>query len=344
MGWLERLTIEHDNFRAALEWLTETGDAEWGLRLGAALFRFWEMGEYLSEGRDRLDKLLKLAGQLGPSKAGARAFFAAGVLAGAQGDYGPADPLVRESLDIAVNWVTSRASPSVSTRWRSWPAIAARLQRPASLFEEGLVLWRELGDRQAEARSLSNLASVVKMQGDHARALSIYADCLSIFQGLGDRAGVAWSMNYQGDVARDQGDSAAAQNVVRTVRWKFFANSVTAGHCRHARGPGKLGERREGLCRGQFSVPGKHKTFSGTGSQTGNCPFAGVFRLLSCGSTRSRTCLRLAGAAAALRQNIGAPLTPAEQAKLEASLRLGAASTEQHRRHDGLAGRLGHAD
>ena len=30
--------------------------------------------------------------------------------------------------------------------------------------------------------------------------------------------------------------------------------------------------------------------------------------------------LRLAGAAAALRQNIGAPLTPAEQAKLEASL------------------------
>jgi hypothetical protein len=31
--------------------------------------------------------------------------------------------------------------------------------------------------------------------------------------------------------------------------------------------------------------------------------------------------LRLAGAAAALRQNIGAPLTPAEQAKLEAGLR-----------------------
>ena len=40
--WLERFTLEHDNFRAALEWLTETGDAEWGLRLGAALFRYWE--------------------------------------------------------------------------------------------------------------------------------------------------------------------------------------------------------------------------------------------------------------------------------------------------------------
>src|SRR5208282_3802970 len=58
--WLERFTFEHDNFLAGLEWLTETGDAEWGLRLGAALFRFWEMREYLAEGRDQLGKLLKL--------------------------------------------------------------------------------------------------------------------------------------------------------------------------------------------------------------------------------------------------------------------------------------------
>jgi predicted ATPase len=36
--WLERFAFEHDNFRAGLDWLTETGDAEWGLRLGAALF------------------------------------------------------------------------------------------------------------------------------------------------------------------------------------------------------------------------------------------------------------------------------------------------------------------
>ncbi len=60
--------MEHDNFRAALEWLTETGDAEWGLRLGTALFRFWEVREYLAEGRDRLAKLLKIAGAVAPSK------------------------------------------------------------------------------------------------------------------------------------------------------------------------------------------------------------------------------------------------------------------------------------
>jgi predicted ATPase len=99
--WLGRFALEQDNFRAALEWLTESGNAESGLRLGAALFRFWEMSESLAEGRNRLDKLLKLPGAAHPTKARSRALFAAGVLAGEQGDYASADAMIMESLDIA---------------------------------------------------------------------------------------------------------------------------------------------------------------------------------------------------------------------------------------------------
>src|SRR6202521_1372507 len=98
--WLERFASEHDNFRAALEWLTETGDAEWGLRLGTALFRYWEIREYLAEGRDRLGRLLKLAGAAAPTKLRMRTLFAAGVLAGEQGDYASAEALINESQDI----------------------------------------------------------------------------------------------------------------------------------------------------------------------------------------------------------------------------------------------------
>jgi hypothetical protein len=52
----------------------------------------------------------------------------------------------------------------------------------------------------------------------------------------------------------------------------------------------------------------------------------GIARLLECFACaasvqlEAERCLRLAGAAAALRQHIGAPLTPAERAKLEARL------------------------
>jgi hypothetical protein len=106
--------LEHDNFRAGLEWLTETGNAEWGLRLGTALFRFWEIREYLAEGRDRLGRLLKLArsGQL-PRSCACALFLPLGVLAGEQGDYASADALINESQDIAHQLETKWASPSL---------------------------------------------------------------------------------------------------------------------------------------------------------------------------------------------------------------------------------------
>jgi hypothetical protein len=49
--WLERLEAEHDNLRAALKWsLSEQNDAAMGVRLAGALFWFWNMRGYLTEG------------------------------------------------------------------------------------------------------------------------------------------------------------------------------------------------------------------------------------------------------------------------------------------------------
>jgi predicted ATPase/serine/threonine protein kinase len=318
--WLERCTLEHDNFRAGLEWLTETGDAEWGLRLGAALFRFWEMREYLAEGRDRLGKLLKLAGAAAPTKARARALFAAGVLAGEQGDYAAADTLIKESLGIARQL---RDTQGVAVSLNALAVLArdrGDLAVARSLFEESLVLWRELDDAKAVARCLSNLANVVKLQGDYARSRSLYAECLSIFEGLGDRTGVAWSMNYLGDVARDQGDSAAARAryeqglaIFRELgdRWGIAGTLADLGTLAREQGnyPSAGSLYRESI---RIFQELDHKR--------------GIARLLECFACsaavqlEAERSLRLAGAAAALRQVIGAPLTPAEQAKLEAGL------------------------
>jgi predicted ATPase len=318
--WLERFALEHDNFRASLEWLTKTGDAEWGLRLGAALFRFWEAREYLAEGRVRLGKLLKLAGAAAPTKARARSVFAAGVLAGEQGDYVSADALIRESLDIARQLrdkqgvAVSLNALAVHARDRGDVAVAH------SLLEESLVLWRELGDQKAVARSLSNLANVAKLQGDYPHARSLYAECLSIFLGLGDRTGVAWSLNYQGDVARDQGDSAAARTLYEqglTIfrelgdRWGIAGTLADLGS----------------LAREQRNYPGAHslyresiKIFQELEHKRGIARLLECFACSAAAQLEAERSLRLAGAAAALRQSIGAPLTPAEQAKLESTL------------------------
>jgi predicted ATPase len=319
--WQERFALEYDNFRASLDWLTETEDVEWGLRLGTALFRFWDIREYLAEGRDRLGKLLSLRGAAAPTKARARALFAAGVLAGDQGDYASADALIGESRDIGrqlrdkMGVVVSLNALAVFACDRGDVAIAR------ALFEEGLVLWRELGDQKAVARALSNLANVLKVQRDYDRARALHVECLSIFQGLGDRTGVAWSLNYQGDVARDHGDSAAARSlyeqglgIFRELgdRWGIAGTLADLGS----------------LAREQENYPAAHSLYAESIKLFQELDHKrGIARLLECSAClaaaqrEAEGSLRLAGAAAALRQHIGAPLTPAEQAKLEASLR-----------------------
>jgi predicted ATPase len=318
--WMECLALEHDNFRAALEWLTETGDADWGLRLGTALFRFWEMREYLAEARSRLGALLRLPGAAAPTKARARALFCAGVLAVEQGDYASADILLRESLEISRQLGdTQGAAVSLNAL-----AVNARdrgdltLARP--LFEESLALWRESGDPRAVARSLSNLASIVKLQGDNDRASSLYAECMSIFQGLGDRMGVAWSLNHQGDVARDRCDSAAARTlyeqglaIFRELgdRWGIAGTLADLGNLAREQGnySAACSLYRESI-----------KLFQELDHKRGIARLLECFAGVAADQLEAERSLRLAGAASGLRQNIGIPLTPAEQAKLEASL------------------------
>jgi len=318
--WLERLALEHHNFRAALEWLTETGDAEWGLRLGAALFRFWEMREYLTEGRDRLGKLLKLAAAAAPTKARARALFAAGVLAAEQGDYVSADALIQESLDIARRLhdhqgaAVSLNALAVNARECGDVAVAG------SLFEESLALWRESGDQKAVARSLSNLATIAKLQGDNVRARSLYAECHSIFRDLGDRTGVAWSLNYQGDVARDQGDSAAAQELYEQGLAIFRELDDRWGIAGTLADLGSLAREQEDYSTAHSMYRESIKLFQELDHKRGVARLLECFACTASAQLEAERSLRLAGAAAALRKNIGAPLTSAEQARLEMSL------------------------
>jgi predicted ATPase len=316
----ERVALEHDNFRAALDWLTETGDAAWGLRLGTALFRFWESREFLTEGRDRLGKLLQMPSAAAPTKARARAVFAAGVLASEQGEMGVADALMMESLVIS-RQLGDQQGAAVSLNAR---AVHTRdqgnLTLAHSLFQESLAVWRELGDLKAMARALSNLASVLKMQGEFELARSLCGECLAIFQGMGDRTGVAWSLNNQGDVERDSGDSAAARAFYEQALAIFRELDDRWGIAGTLADLGNLAREQKNCSAALPLYRESLKIFQELGHKRG------IARLLECCACsasveqQAERSLRLAGAAAALRKSIGAPLTPAEQAKLEAIL------------------------
>ncbi|MEQ1472516.1 MAG: protein kinase [Candidatus Acidiferrum sp.] len=320
--WVHSFEQDHDNFRAALEWLTKTGNAEWGLRLGAALFQFWDMREHLTEGRDSLGKLLKLESAATRSNVRARALFAAGVLASEQADHAAASALTSESLEIARELKDDRGAAIALNAL----AVVARdrgdLAAARALFDESLAAWRALGDSEVVARSLSNLANVVKLQGNFAFARSLYEESRAIFLALGDKTGTAWSLNYEGDIARGQGENDTAQTLYQQSlatfrelddKWGIAGCLVDLGDL--ARDHGK-----DRIARAHYAE--SMKLFEELGQKRG------IARLLDCLACfaalreKPERALRLAGAAAAMRRVLGVSLPLTEKARLEKALDL----------------------
>ncbi len=172
--WLDLLEKDHDNIRAALQWSREERSAdESGLRLSGALWRFWVVRGYVGEGRARLTGFLENKSVQPRSTSRAKALYGAGNLASQQGD---------------------NASARV-------------------LFEESLVISREIGERHCIAMSLNGLGLVESRMGNYVGAQGHYEDSLAMFRQIGDQRGIALALNNLGDIASKQGDSAGAHSL-----------------------------------------------------------------------------------------------------------------------------------
>jgi len=172
------------------------------------------------------------------------------------------------------------------------------------------------------ARSLSNLANVVKLQGDYELARSLYEECLSTFRELGDRTGIAWSLNYEGDVAHEQGDDAGARALYEqslTV-FKELGDKWGIAGCLIDLGNLARDHRDYETSRSQYAE--SMKLFQELGQKRG---IARLLDCLACSAAlqcKPERALRLAGAAAAMRRILGAPLPLNEQARSEKTLEL----------------------
>jgi predicted ATPase/Tfp pilus assembly protein PilF len=94
------------------------------------------------------------------------------------------------------------------------------------LFEQGLALYRQLGDTIGTARTLTHLARVADEHGDYARATLLQEEALALNRALGDRRGIADSVNHLGWVAylRGEYERAAALYEESVVLFREAAN------------------------------------------------------------------------------------------------------------------------
>jgi predicted ATPase/tRNA A-37 threonylcarbamoyl transferase component Bud32 len=319
-AWLDQFELEHDNFLAALEWLTQTGEADWGLRLGTSLFRFWEAREHPREGRDWLEKILKLPGASARNGARQRALFAAGVLAREQGDYGPAAALIEESLGIARELGDKSGIGIALNALASFARDHGDVEKAQTLFEASLEVWRGSGDPIAIARSLSNLANVAALRRDYAGAQRLYRECLAMFQQLADRTGIAWTLNCQGDVAREQGEASEARTFYEESLRAFRDLGDRRGIASVLADLGTLACDSDDHAAAHALYAESMRTFQEFGYKRGIARLLECFACSAAARSQAHRSLHLAGAAAALRQILGTPLSLLEQAKLEKCL------------------------
>jgi predicted ATPase/serine/threonine protein kinase len=318
--WLDRFETEHDNLRLALDYLIKTGEADWGLRLGTALFHFWETREHLSEGRNAIVRLLAMKGAAERPKLRARLLFACAVLAGGLGEYRPARQLFEDSLEICLELGDNRG---VAVALNAL-AITARdrneLAEASLLFERCIAIWNDLGDSADLARSLSNLANVMKLRGDYARASSLYDECLAMFRKAGDFAGAAWTLNYQSDVAREKANFAAARSFCEQSLAAFRQLGDGWGIATTLSDLAGLSFDQGDNAEARRLYVESIRLFQELGHKRGIARALECLAASAAAQSQAEQSLHLAGAAAALRQQLGAPLTPAEAPKLEKAL------------------------
>lgn len=151
--WMDRIEQEHDNIRAALRWSIERDRASLGLRIGYAIWRFWQFRGHLSEGRRWMSELLELASAQARDLSRAQGLSAIGSLVYWQNDF----------------------------------------EATRGYYEESLELFRELGEESGIAESLYNLGYLVGLEGDRPEAIRLYEECLSMYLKLGDQSMAAYA-------------------------------------------------------------------------------------------------------------------------------------------------------
>ncbi|HKP54689.1 MAG TPA: diguanylate cyclase [Chloroflexia bacterium] len=139
-------------------------------------------------------------------KVRARALQGAGVLARSQGDPAQAKALLEEGLGL---WRELGDKQGLSGVLNSLGLLAieqGHYDQAQPYLEESADLDRERGDKQRLAVSLNNLGGVAYFRGDYPGATRFYTESLQLRREMGDKWGIANSLYNLGEVAQHEGD------------------------------------------------------------------------------------------------------------------------------------------
>jgi predicted ATPase/class 3 adenylate cyclase len=217
---IDQVGRDHDNYRAALTWAIDNDEAELGMRLGFALWRFWHQRGHLREGRQWFERLLALPTATARTTARAKGLTGAAGVAYWQNDYQAAAAWYSETEEIYRELGDKVALADALYNTGSVAAIGGDMETSFTKLAEGMTIGRELDDQAIVGRFAQAEGYMAFMIDDLDRARPLLEEALALAERGNDRMDIATANHTVGQVARLQGRSEdAREHYSRAIRF-----------------------------------------------------------------------------------------------------------------------------
>jgi predicted ATPase/DNA-binding XRE family transcriptional regulator len=248
----DRIELQHDNLRAALEWYLEADPAK-GLVLAYSICPFWITRGYTVEARRWLQSFLERVPDRTVLRS--RALGTAAVCAWDEGEYTSARRLSEDALRIAretgyhdetlwdaliclaqLEWTEGNLSPARALLAEAWTDIRDRhdsfvlfpliflaaLDWLDGALDQALLKNKQAIELLRVGRSFSwngwglvQRAGLLRLVGDTSQVEPLLNEALALFQDLGDRSGIGMTTGLLGYLAGLAGDQPKADRLLR---------------------------------------------------------------------------------------------------------------------------------
>ncbi len=209
--WLDRLELEHHNFRAALRWCADHSEVVRGMRLSTGLMILWQVYQNHVEGRRWLETFTALDCDVPPDLRARALLWQGLLLMRFSNDFVAAEPLIsqalawyRESGDLSGACQTVQAQGDIALKRGEISAARDR-------FMESLDMAEQAGDDYLAARACMRIALCAQEDGDFAAARHPWERSLAMARAAHAQARIAVALNGLGEVARSQRDLEGAK-------------------------------------------------------------------------------------------------------------------------------------
>ena len=204
--WLDRLELEHDNIRAALETMISRGMAEQACRALSALWRFWQIRGHLIEAENWSKRILALPTASIPPLTLMRAYEAAGGITYWQGKFEPTRISYEKTLELARAHGTDLDEANAAYNLSFVYGIPmSDIARALELLAVAKAKWISAGDEVGVARAAWARATYLQLgplgTGDPAQlreALASVEEALAVHRKYTNRFDVAWDLHLYG--------------------------------------------------------------------------------------------------------------------------------------------------